>query len=165
MEQWKDIPGYEGRYQVSDHGRVRSLERVLQDGRLWPSRIMKGSPAGKAGHLAVHLRSPERSEYRYIHHLVIEAFAGPRPTGLVAKHADGVTLNNSAKNLEYGTQASNCEDRYRHAGRGRALTAEQAVKIRSALPASTVSAVAKSFGVSRTCVARIRDGVTFRWAG
>lgn len=160
-EEWRDIPGYEGRYQASSEGRVRSVDWVLADGRLLRGKVLKGSPVGKTGHLAVSLRALSR---RYVHHLVAEAFVGPRPPGLVAKHVDGQHLNNRPGNIEYGTQASNVEDRYRHAGRGKVLTEEAVRDIRLLLSSGwTKAALSRRYAVPRTSVQGIASGRLFRW--
>mgnify|MGYP001582539356 CR=1 FL=1 len=82
---WKDVPGWEGVYQVSDDGRVRSLtRRVLcsrfeNDWRTFTGRELKAGIAAK-GYLMVSLIAPQRErEYRYVHDLVLRAFVGDPP--------------------------------------------------------------------------------------
>lgn len=60
---------------------------------------------------------------RYVHHLVLETFGGPRPQGLVCRHLDGNPANNVLENLEWGTYAENEADKLRHGTRARGETA------------------------------------------
>jgi hypothetical protein len=115
-ETWRPIAGYDG-YQVSDLGRVRSLDRVvtkMQRGRPVQHRL-KGKvlrPATVArGYLAVALG---RRGTMYVHHVVLLAFVGPRPAGKQAAHGDGDRTNNALSNLRWATPKENTADRYRH---------------------------------------------------
>lgn len=110
MEQWKDIPGYEGRYQVSDHGNVRSLPhrvRLVAHGkettRLSPGRPLR--PGRRpSGHTTVSLG---RGKSVGVHQLVMLAFVGPCPDGCEVLHLDHNPANNGAANLRYGTRSEN----------------------------------------------------------
>lgn len=122
FEEWRDIPGWEDHYQVSNHGRARSLPRnaFRTDGK--PCRIKGRTLAqneGKWGHLRVTLhrggRGPSRiSKTAWVHQLVCEAFNGPKPTGMWSLHADGNPKNNHAENLYWGTPKDNAQDSVRH---------------------------------------------------
>lgn len=78
-EEWRDIPGSRGRYQVSSHGRVRSTDRIVlcADGveRPWPGRILKTFPVNRAGDrmLTLALVEGERRNY-FVHDLMQRAF-------------------------------------------------------------------------------------------
>lgn len=89
-------------YEISDHGAVR------RDGR-----ILKPTP-NDSGHLRVSLSTRGRNSSAYVHHLVAEAFIGPRPVGMKVCHNDGSPGNNAASNLRYDTQAENIRDQVRH---------------------------------------------------
>ncbi|RQT43146.1 hypothetical protein DF046_36835 [Burkholderia cepacia] len=109
-EQWRDIPGFEGRYQVSDMGRVRSLDRrvrVVPHGiettRLVRGRILKPGPS-KSGHLSVVLG---RGNTRSVHALVMLAFEGPCPEGMEVLHLNHTPSDNRRTNLKYGTRGEN----------------------------------------------------------
>ncbi len=97
-EIWRDIPDYEGIYQASSLGRIKSLPRKYSP----RTSIMIGSSNG-CGYLAVTLSSKTRT----IHTLVAEAFHGTRPSGLVTDHIDNNKLNNESKNLRYITNREN----------------------------------------------------------
>ena len=116
-ERWKPVKGYEGIYEVSNHGRVRSLDRVVtySDGRV---RRHKGkilsAPLSRDGYPAVNLHTQGRLKKRTVHSLVAEAFVGPRPEGMEVCHNDGSKTNNHVDNLRYGTRSENMLDRVRH---------------------------------------------------
>jgi hypothetical protein len=111
-EEWRPVPGWEGLYDVSDHGRVRSLPR-----KYVPGRILR-APVAKNGYPMVVLKHRERCRYAPVHRLVAEAFIGPLPTRHQTRHLDGNPLNNNLSNLTYGTVSENSYDAVRH-GRNR----------------------------------------------
>ena len=109
---WAPVVGFEGLYEVSSEGRVRGLERKGADGRRVRSRELPGTLCGSTGaRLAVTLSSSSGAKVRrYIHHLVLEAFVGPRPQGMVGRHADDQAENNALSNLSWGTVSENNYD-------------------------------------------------------
>ena len=118
---WKDIPGWEGKYQASSDGRVRSLDRDVWAydpvGRFRPRRYrgreLKAG-VGKNGYRLVCLVENDQREYRYIHDLVLAAFVGPRPDGTECCHNNGVRADNRLANLRYDTRSANSRDREKH---------------------------------------------------
>jgi hypothetical protein len=107
MEEWRDIQGYEGYYQVSNWGRVKSLQRTansISGGRTVRERILKQSLC--RGYLFVVLVKPglKRKMYK-IHRLVASNFLDGRNE--VVNHIDGDKLNNKLDNLEWCSQSSN----------------------------------------------------------
>lgn len=117
VEVWKPIAGHEGRYEVSDAGRVRSLDRVVMrnNGRPLKRRgqLLKPFKGDAYDHQVVSLGSRDR---HYLHTLVLEAFVGPRPTEgrWEACHNDGNPLNNALSNLRWDTASANQRDRRAH---------------------------------------------------
>lgn len=104
-ETWLPITGLEGRYEVSDLGRVRSL-------RFGKERILKARSAnGAAGHLGVCLL-PKTNHY--VHRLVAIAFLGEPEDGMVVCHRDGDPTNNCVENLRWGTRKDNVLDTWKH---------------------------------------------------
>ncbi len=101
-EQWLPVRGYEGRYDVSSHGHVRSLN-YLRMGRVQVLRL--GTNA--QGYRHVSLYKDGRQRLFRIHVLVLEAFVGPRPLGLVCDHIDSNPANNRVGNLCWVTQSEN----------------------------------------------------------
>lgn len=118
METWKDIPGYLGVYQVSDKGRVRSLDRVrvLSNGR---ERRLKGKvltpSTGLKGYQRVILYTPGGSEKTMlVHRAVLLSFEGESSAGSLVLHGDGDPRNNELSNLRWGTHSDNMHDRVSH---------------------------------------------------
>lgn len=114
---WKPVSGYEGIYEVSDDGRVRSLDRVAPhktSQRRWEGRELVAAPGSK-NYLTVSLCFGGSQKTFHVHRLVCEAFHGPRPfTTAQVRHLDGDQRNNVAANLAWGTAADNMQDRLRH---------------------------------------------------
>ena len=117
IEQWRDIPGRPG-YQVSDHGRVRGLDRTTTTTngqvRHYKGKVLRTTPNRQDGYQTVHLYTHGKQQTRYVHSLVAEAFIGARPEGMEICHGDGDRTNNSLENLRYGTRSDNMLDRVRH---------------------------------------------------
>jgi hypothetical protein len=114
-EQWAPIYGHEAAYEVSDLGRVRSLNRVIQrrDGTPYPVRGQMMRTHLKDGYPAVSLNGGKRRGVR-IHVLVLEAFAGPRPEGMEACHNNGNSTDCRLTNLRWDTVSENRRDLIRH---------------------------------------------------
>lgn len=101
-EVWKDIPGFEGYYQVSNLGKVRSLDRVKSDGIRMKGRIRK-THLDSCGYELVQLRADNRIKHYSVHRLVALAFI-PNPNNLPqVNHIDEVRNHNEASNLEWCT--------------------------------------------------------------
>ena len=114
-EIWKAVPGYEGAYEVSDSGRVRSLDRVVTSGHTRRGKILKGSiNRNRGGYRLITLSWASTTRTFGVHQLVLWAFIGPTPPGLQVRHVDGDVTNNTLRNLEYGTVSENAYDRVRH---------------------------------------------------
>lgn len=108
MEIWKDVKGYEGIYQVSDLGRVRSLDRIISDGRKLKGKILKNCN-DTHGYLFVVLSKNGKIKTIRVHKLVAITFLNHEPCGLdlVVDHIDNNKLNNKVSNLQLITQRSN----------------------------------------------------------
>lgn len=122
MEEWRDVPGWEGFYQVSDQGRVRSVDRVTNSVdrfrrpclRRQRGKVLKPGVA-KNGYEVVSFTRPDGERlYAYVHRLVTAAFLGPCPVGKEVCHEDGVKTNNRVNNLRYGSRSANALDRHIH---------------------------------------------------
>ena len=109
-EIWKDVKGYEGLYQVSDLGRVNSLDHYAQRGRglgLYKSKIIKPTKSIR-NYLRVRLSKNGEVKNSSIHRLVAEAFI-PNPNKYhCINHKNFNTHDNNVNNLEWCTQSENC---------------------------------------------------------
>lgn len=106
-ELWAPVVGAEGRYEVSDRGRVRSLL-----GRA--PRLLTLKPNSN-GYLTVNIYSGSRPRRRRsVHQLVAEAFIGPHPPDTDVRHLNGVKTDCRAANLAYGTRSQNMLDAVQH---------------------------------------------------
>lgn len=166
-EEWRDVVGYEGAYQVSSRGRVRTLAQVSGNRHL-PTRIL--APQDLVRYPKVVLKRGGKPTMRYIHRLVLEAFSGPCPPNYEARHLDGNRLNNCIKNLAWGTRKANQADRIHHgtACRGEShhhttLSAGQVRRIRRRLSQGSADRdLATEFNVSTSVVGRIRRRESWR---
>lgn len=133
QENWRPVPGHEGAYEVSDHGRVRSLDREVCLGR---------------------------GNSQCVHALVAAAFLGPRPDGADVCHRDGDATNNRAGNLYYGSRSQNNRDIASH-GRRR-LSVEQVREARRrALEGESATSLAREYGVCVSDMSYILRGVYY----
>lgn len=113
MEEWKPIKGYEGIYEVSNMGRVRSLDRkgkLLRDGVWYPQnrrgQMMKIRTLS-TGYKEVPLRKDRKQVRYFVHRLVALAFVEGYKKGLVVNHLNCDPSDNRACNLEWVTQKEN----------------------------------------------------------
>ena len=117
---WAPIPGYEGLYEVSDQGVVRSRDRCV-GARAGSFAVRRGRtlrPVCKGGrYLAVSLTREGGKRQVFVHDLVLLAFVGPKPKGLQACHHNDVKHDNTLGNLRYDTPKANVADAYRNGRR------------------------------------------------
>lgn len=167
IEEWVPVVGYEGFYEVSSLGRVRSVDRefIRADGRRQcrRGRLLKPTPSGR-GYPSVTLRHGVR---RTVHILVCIAFHGPRPhPDYDAAHNNGVLTDNRRENLRWATKSENQQDSVRHgtkrgystgvlAGESSLhakLTQDQVAEMRRRWDAgeATQAALAAEYGVSKS---------------
>ena len=122
-ERWKDIPEYEGYYQVSDYGRVKALARVVykvitkpgqgsSPVQFWRERILKPTKGRVYPHVTLH-RDATKKTYN-LHQLVLLTWVGPPPPDQEGCHGDGNPLNNCIDNLRWDTRPNNHADKKRH---------------------------------------------------
>lgn len=109
-EVWKDIVNYEGRYQISNFGRVRSLPRFSSNGegqqRYVEGKILK--PKLDKGYVVIQLKKPgEKYKHHRISRLVAFAFIPNPESRPEVNHIDGNKLNNTVENLEWVTRQEN----------------------------------------------------------
>lgn len=169
-ERWLPVVGYEGLYEVSNDGHVRSLQRscLSKSGktRTVPGKILKGSAWGP--YLCVTLFRESVRLRRNIQWLVAAAFIGPKPSPkLEVCHNDGEHHNNRDWNLRYDTRAGNFADKKRH-GTSNAGAANLNAKLTEAQAREILvgggdpSTVAAEYGISPVTVYAIRRGQNWR---
>jgi hypothetical protein len=153
IDEWRDIRGYEGHYQVASSGRVRSLKR---------SKLM-AQATSQTGYKQINLYKGGRVKHFYVHRLVAEGFLGPIPPGMEVNHKDGKKHNNDVSNLEIVTALEN----KRHARELglvpppthlAKLTESQVRKIRWLKGKAKPGEVAKQFGVGVRTIYLIWEG-------
>lgn len=185
-EVWNDIPGYEGWYQASSLGRVRSVDRrvghrgggkalrrgrVLEKGRIW------------SGYEKVCLSKNGKPTTHSVHRLICTTFHGPPPSRWHhAAHADGVRDNNVASNLSWKTPVENEGDKKRHGTArvgdavsyesrprgerhgGSKLTASQVIELRRVHKETGIGAhrLSRLLGVTKTNISHILSRKTWR---
>lgn len=106
MEEWRDVVGYEGIYQVSNLGNVRRSGNPFRAKNFVLHRQVK-TCKGKFGYHRLNLYNNGVRKSYNVHTLVANAFIGKRPEGFDVDHKDGNKSNNSVKNLEYVTKKEN----------------------------------------------------------
>lgn len=113
MEIWKDIKGYEGLYQVSSCGNIKSLERVVKNNkfggkRILPEQLLSPTDNGH-GYKLIGLRKNGKRKNHYIHRLVAIAFIPNANNEKYVNHIDYNTANNVVENLEWCSQKENVQ--------------------------------------------------------
>lgn len=171
-EVWKEIPGYGGWYEASNLGRIRSW-------RFGKSKARRSEPVVMTididrGYGRVCVTPPGgRGQTRTVHQLVMEAFVGLRPAGMVVCHADGDRSNNQLENLRYGTYRDNQHDKINHGRSPRGtvhkmhiLNDAEVIEIRSLYDSGTIrnmTEIGRRFGVTRHAVSHILNGTSWAW--
>lgn len=118
LVEWRDIPGYESSYQVSNDGQLRSLDRNVPHAR-YGTQFIAGCTISLSpntmGRLQVHIKNNDGIKtHPQIHQLVMLAFVGPPPEGMEVCHNNGDHTDNRLENLRYDTHAANMMDRRVH---------------------------------------------------
>lgn len=180
QEEWRPVVGWEGLYEVSDLGRVRSLDREIVALSRWgdlvskrhKGRVLTATPR-RPGHLFVILADGERRESWFVHRLVLTAFVRPRRDREECRHMDGNPKNNRLGNPKWGTRLENMADRGRlgehNAPRGarnhRVILNEAKVRLirRLRIDGLSFGMIAKQIGVSRNAVGKVISGHTWKW--
>lgn len=113
VEEWKDVPNYEGLYAVSSLGRVKSLERKILDKsglrtRVFKERVLKNICAATGYHFVSLHANNHRQERRTVHRLVMETFCPiENPKETVVDHINGIRNDNRLENLRWVSYTTN----------------------------------------------------------
>lgn len=181
QENWKPIPDWEGYYEVSDLGRVRSLPRTIicpnNQGQISTrsiqGRILKPKLTQFGYHTVALCRDAEM-RHHFVHRLVCQAFIGPRPSeDHEVAHGDAIRTDNRLKNLRWATKQENGADKVRH---GNSLIGEKhaEAKLTEAAAREIIATkglkrsgartreMARRFGVSVATIHKVRSDKT-RW--
>lgn len=181
-ELWRPVVGDEDSYEVSNLGRVRSLDRVSEHMSHWKSgithtikRYLRGRllrpGIGAHGYPTVNIYSSlgESRGNFCVHILVLNAFVGPSPPGMECRHLDGNRKNPSLINLCWGTKQENTADKVRHGTKligekypNAKLTDVTAREIRRLRGSVSQSKLAKMFNVSPAAIQAVHDGRTWK---
>ena len=172
-EEWRDVVGYEGLYQVSSLGRVKSLERYCKHPN-GGDKIVRGrllSSRNNTGYQKVALCCDGVPRNVTVHKVVCAAFIGEKPKGFQVRHLNGVPTDNRAVNLVYGTAAENAADRVTHGTNAQGvsvgsakLTDAKVLEIRRLLAESdlTQTEIGEMFGVEASNISAIKLWKTWK---
>ncbi len=172
LEIWKDIPNYEGYYQVSNYGRVKSLERWVLHSRRGKDFVRERILKQHINRYCFVVLSKDNFQInKTVHRLVAEAFI-PNPLNLpeVNHNNDfGDKTDNRSWMLEWSTKKDNndhaLENNLKPKGEnhGRAkLTEENVFEIRKILGTKTVSEIARDYNVKPACINKIINGINWK---
>jgi len=174
VEEWLDVIGYEGFYQVSNLGRVRSVDRsiVRKNGKIFykKGRVLKQTLDSHYPRFQVSLCKNGVENLVRVHTLVASAFLGSPPKGLIVCHGTKGSLCNEIANLYYGTHETNSKDKVRDGTSNRGekhhkvkLTEKDVIAIRVNKESLSDQCWAERLNVSRRAVNAAKNGQTWSW--
>ena len=170
-EEWRDVPGYQGLYEVSSEGRVRSLIQLIPSAHASGERRIKkilNPQINKQGRLRVSLCKQGEPTWHQVHRLVLLTFDGAPPfEGAECRHRDNDPTNNHASNLHWGTHTDNMQDKTTH---GTQLIGEKQPNARlndeavRSIRKSELSTrqLAKLYGVSQVAIHFVKSRKTWK---
>jgi hypothetical protein len=169
-ERWLPVPGYEGLYDISALGRVRSLHGGKGKGKR--GGLLRATVAGRTNyHLRVFLHKDGARATKLVHQLVMEAFVGPPPEGHEVRHGPGGALDNRLLNLCYGSRRENMADKVRDGTliygediKGSRLTEQIVIECRRRYAAGeTTIVLGAEFGVTASTMNEAVTGGSWAW--
>lgn len=170
-EIWKDIPGYEGLYQASTEGRIRSLDKYIQysNGRqvFHKGKVLKLFER-KDGYLKITLHKNVKSKTHLVHRLILTVFDRLPKEGEEGNHCDGDKSNDCISNLEWVTRIDNMRHRINILGKSQinryVLTNGEVKEIKILLKQGHLSQreIAKRYNISESVVSGIKLGKAWR---
>jgi hypothetical protein len=165
IEEWIDIPSYEGKYQASNQGRIRSLTREITQisrygtafTRTVKGRILRPACSKRNPHLYVVLGHGANGSQ--VHQLIARTFLGQQPPNTDVRHLNGNPQDNRPENLLYGSRTENILDVFRQGKAWRKLTSKQAEEIKTRLSRGEKGCdLAKEFKVTDSIISAIKVG-------
>ena len=173
-EKWLPVPGFEGLYEVSSHGRVQKIAPWCDGVNHYATRLLPVDRT-RSGHLRVSITQPGVKQHaRSVHRVVMHAFVRAPEPGEVVNHKDGNPANNRLENLEYCTASENAWHAYhvlkRVKGHGKGARHPFAklddVKVQTILErcaaGEPIAAIAAHFNVSIATVTQIARAKTWK---
>lgn len=174
QEEWRPVTDFEGYYEVSNLGRVRSLTRRRKSrhkhGAIHKGRVIRlGTHTN--GYKFIPLRVDRVACYRRVHRVVLEAFVGRCPNGMNCCHKDGDKSNNRLDNLRWDTQRANALDKRKHGTDNRGtkhwnskLTEDDIREIRRLIKTDVWNArkLAIHYGITESCMSNILHRKTWK---
>jgi hypothetical protein len=168
-ETWKDIVGYEGAYQISNLGRIKTLPRILIRRNGSPQTIkpkIRKNTLGNNGYYTLTLQvDGKKIRTEYIHQLLAKTFIPNPENHPNVCHKNDIKTDNRLENLYWGTRKDNAEDSVRngrHVNTGAVLTIEKVREIRTLLAEGfTHGELSRRFHVGITAISNIKLGKTW----
>jgi hypothetical protein len=167
-EYWRPVVGYEGLYEVSDLGRVRTLPGKKRGRWGWVNKVgcVRKTPINVYGYPTVDLKHEGHRKTFTVHTLVLTAFVGPRPEGYECRHLNGNRADSRLLNIAWGTPSENTDDRRRHGTfvqgetHGASVLTDDEVRLIRKMT-GTQASIAKTFNVSPSLISMIKSRT--RW--
>jgi len=159
-EIWKDVPGYEGEYQISNLGRTKALPRLVK----MPTGVLRKEPGQITSHTSKRYCTVDLSGKSFtVHRLVANAFIPNPENKPEVNHRDGNKRNNVASNLEWVTRKENIDHAFKNGLKPNLnvrLSKESVKEIKVLIHSNRVVDVAYKYGVSTNAIHRIKSGKT-----
>lgn len=169
---WKDIKDFEGLYQVSEFGQIKSLKRHVENGSpcgmILKERLLIPTKMPN-GYYQVSLCKNGKRTVHYVHRLVAQAYLDNPYNEKTVNHKDGNKANNTVSNLEFASYSDNNQHAYDTNLHGKGerhyraiLSAEQVAEIKSNGKNDTYENIAKRYNVSRATIRDVLVGNTWK---
>lgn len=175
-EIWKDVEGYEGRYQISSCGRVKSLSRKMWNGKVWwqsEEKVLTNFKKSKGNdYVYVNLKKNNKGKKFYIHRLMARAFIDNPLNKKQVNHINGIKYDNRLDNLEWVTHQENVDHmwdkklttNYGETATNSKLSNKEVIRIFNLKDSDiTQTELAKEYGVSIKTIGRIFKGERWGW--
>jgi len=112
---WRELPGYEGIFEISNTGEIKSLSRFTKNGHnrgFVKKEYLIIKQINNSGYYRVYLRKGAVQKWHYIHRLVAQVFIPNIDNKKCINHKNGIKLDNSVSNLEWATHSENLQHAY-----------------------------------------------------